>query len=725
MAVDRMRDGRVFRFGEVLAGILLAVGWVGGCAGQGRTAPVSPREVDNLRTNLRQVVAQSRDRVFPALVNIHVVTVDYYGGKEHKNRAVGSGTIISKDGYVVTNQHVTNDGKKFKCTLANEEEIDAALIGEDPLTDLAVLKLTLAQRKSKEPLPVAAFGNSDELQIGDYVMAMGSPFALSRSVTLGIVSNTKRVFAGGMMGDDNEEMQLEGGQRTGLFTQWIQHDAAINPGNSGGPLVNLNGQIVGVNELGGGGGLGFAIPSNLARKVVEQLIARGEVLRSYIGVSLKPIEKTGLEKGVLINSVVKDEPAYKGGIRAGDVLLEVDGKPVTVRFAEEVPPLAKQIADLPIGSIVKVKYERDGKVVEGTVKTQKLQKDRGKEVAFRLWGLTGMEITDKIAFDHHLDSTDGVLISGVRDGGPGALAEPSLAGGDVIGSLDGQKVKNLDEFIKIYEKMTTSDKPSKSILVQFDRSGKNNVTLVKPKPNDEEDPPREVAKAWIGIDTQPVLKDLAEKLGNAKGLGFRVTRIYPKTMAASSDLKVGDIIVSLNGEDVRPRGMQDSGMLARTVRKLRIGEPAKLGVLRTGQSAQVNVELERTRITSEEALHDQNRDFELSCRELTFFDRDENRWSDDVQGVVVSQIEPAGWAGLGGIRSGDLIQRIGNYEIKDIAGYRKAMKAITKAQSDRVVFVILRDQRTHFQYVEPDWKPMSTEESAKQTAKANLTKIKE
>jgi serine protease Do len=723
MATDRVNGVRSGRW-TVLTLAVLAGSWVSGCGGPLKGGSVSTAAIDNLRTNLRTVVAQSRDRVFPALVNISVVTVDYYGGKEHKNRAVGSGTIISKDGYVVTNQHVTNDGTKFRCTLANEEEIPATLVAEDPLTDLAVLKLNLADRKSKTPVPVASFGNSDDLEIGDYVMAMGSPFALSRSVTLGIVSNPKRVFAGGMR-DDGEDMQLEGGQRTGLFTQWIQHDAAINPGNSGGPLVNLNGQIVGVNELGGASGLGFAIPSNLARKVVDELIAHGEVKRSYIGVSLKPIEKTGLEKGVLIQSVVKDEPAYKAGIRAGDVLLEVDGKPVTVRFPEEVPPLAKRVADTPIGSTIAVKYERDGKVLETNIQTQKMQKDRGKEVALRLWGLTGMEITDKMAFDHHLDSTDGVMVSGVREGGPSALAEPALGGGDVIRSVDAQKIKNLAALIKAYEEITGSEKPSKSILVEFDRNGKNNVTLVKPKPNDEEDPPREVAKAWIGIDTQPVLKDLAEKLGNAKGLGFRVTRIYPKTQAASSDLKVGDIITSLNGDDVKPRGMQDAGMLARLVRKLKIGEPAKISVLRDGEAVDLSVDLERTRITPDEAVRDQNRDFELSVRELTFFDRDDNRWSDDVSGVVVSQVESAGWAGLGGVRSGDLIQRIGSYDIKDIDSYRKAIKAITKAQPDRVVFVILRDQRTHFQYVEPDWKPTSADDAAKDKKKPNLTKEKE
>jgi len=724
MVVQQRRHARSVGWMRVLAAAVSAAGLATGCVGGAKGTSVSPVEIDKLRSNLRKVVAQSRDQVFPALVNISVVTVDYYGGKEHKNRAVGSGTIISNDGYVLTNQHVTNNGKKFRCTLADEEEIGADLVGEDPLTDLAVLKLNLAERKSKGPLPVASFGDSDELEIGDYVMAMGSPFALSRSVTLGIVSNTRRVFTGSMAADDGDEMQLESGQRTGLFTQWIQHDAAINPGNSGGPLVNLKGQIVGVNELGGSG-LGFAIPSNLARKVAEQLIERGEVLRSWIGVSFKPIEKTGLDKGVLINSVVKDEPAYKAGIRAGDVLLAIDGRPVTVRFCEEVPPLMKSIADLPIGSAIRVRYERDGKTAETTITTTKLQKDRGKELAFRLWGLTGMEITDKIAFDHHLDSTEGVMISSVRDGGPAALAEPALAAGDVLRSVDGQKVKDLDEFVRLYEKASNSDKPVKSVLVQFERSGKNNVTLVKPKASDEEDPPREVAKAWIGIDTQPVLKDLAEKLGNTKALGFRITRIYPKTQAAQSDLKVGDIIVSLNGEEVRPRGMQDAGLLARLVRKLKIGDQATLGVLRDGNPMEIKVDLERTRITPDEALRDQNRDFELSVRELTFFDRDENHWGDDVTGVIVSHVEPAGWAGLGGIRPGDLIQRIANYDITDIEGYRKAMKAITKAQPDRAVFVVLRDQRTHFQFIEPDWKPVSTQDTPKDKGKVNLPVAKE
>ncbi|MCP4246829.1 MAG: trypsin-like serine protease, partial [bacterium] len=284
----------------------------------GEPTPDQLAKADLLREDMWNMIALARDRVFPALVNIEVVTARYWGGKERKGRAVGSGTIISEEGYVVTNQHVTHNGKKFKCNLADKQEITAELVGEDPLTDLAVLKLNLDELKDPgAPLPVAKFGVSSELRVGDHVMAMGSPFALSRSVTLGIVSNTERVFAGGLGSDDPDDMQLERGQRTGLFTRWIQHDALINSGNSGGPLVNLKGEIVGVNELGGAA-MGFAIPSDLARTVADQLIDHGEVARSWIGVSFKPIEKTGLDQGVLVNSVVKDGPGDKAGIGPGD-----------------------------------------------------------------------------------------------------------------------------------------------------------------------------------------------------------------------------------------------------------------------------------------------------------------------------------------------------------------------------------------------------------------------
>lgn len=696
---------------------LLAIGsltlcmasFAGAQSGQAATGD-SIERAEQLRQEIREMISTARDRVFPSLVNIHVVTVQYYGGLEHKGRSVGSGTVISEQGHVLTNQHVTNNGRKFTCTLADKREVSATLVGEDPLTDLAVLKLNLDGLKEPAARPPAArFGDSDELVIGDYVLAMGSPFALSRSVTLGIVCNPERVFAGGAGSEDIEDLQLEEGQRTGLFTRWIQHDALIHPGNSGGPLVNLKGEIVGVNELGGSS-MGFAIPSNLARSVAEALIKQGEVPRSWIGVAFKPIQKAGLTAGVLVNSVTKDGPAGKAGIQAGDVILKLDGEPVTVRFPEEVPPLLRRIAERPIGSELRVTYSREGQISDVTLTTEKFLKDRGDEKAFRIWGLTAREITPQLARDWRLDGTEGVLVTGVRDGGPAESAEPALAYGDVIRAINGQKVTDLPAFLELYKQLSERKPAPERILVEFDRRGKNQVTLLKPKTDQEDDRPREVPKAWLGISTQPVLRELAEKLGSQDARGFRVTRVYPGTTAAKSGLKAGDIIVALNGKRLAPAGMQDAGMLARAVRRLEIGETTVLTILRGQEKHDLEVTLERTRLTPEEARREHNRDFELTVREVTFFDRDENRWGPEVKGVLVEQVESAGWAGLAGVQIGDLIQRINQHQITDLNSYRRAMKEVSATQPKRVVILVLRGARTHFQYVEPEWKPDTTDQ---------------
>ncbi|MFQ5490134.1 MAG: trypsin-like peptidase domain-containing protein [Phycisphaerae bacterium] len=683
------------------------------------------RGADRLRQDMRRLIESARDRVFPALVNIEVVTVRYWRGNERKGKSTGSGTIISEQGYVLTNAHVTRRGKRFRCTLADKQEISAKLVGEDPLTDLAVLQLELSERTNPDaPVPVAVLGDSARVQTGDHVMAMGSPWALSRSVTLGIVSNTERILVG-----QGEAMELERGQRTGLFTRWIQHDAAISPGNSGGPLVNLAGEVVGVNTRGNvmGGDMGFATPSNLARRVADALIESGAVARSWIGVSFKPIVRTGLTRGVLINSVVKGGPADSAGIRPGDLLLGLDNRPVTVRFDEEVPLLLRNIADTPVGSNLVVRYARGDAEIETSIVTERLKKDRGDEASFRAWGLTAMDITEKMARDRRLDTTDGVLISGVRSGGSAQLAEPPLQRGDILKSVDGQTIVGLDDFVALYEKTMETDPLPEYLLVAFDRKGKNQLTLLKPKPEEDDDPPREAPKAWIGLATQPVLAKLAKKLGDPDARGFRITRVYPHTKAADSDLHIGDIILSLNGQKVRPRGMQDAGLLARKVRELDIGDAAKLAVLRDGQQVEVKVALERTRITADEARQDNNRDFEMTVRELTFFDRDERRWDQTVKGVLVQRVEQAGWAGLGGIRPGDLIQRIGQHDVKGLKSYRKAMKKITADQPERVVFLVLRGVQTRFQYVEPDWKPVAEQRKSKDESRKakNDTQTKE
>jgi serine protease Do len=666
---------------------------------------------ERLRDDLRALVQQARDRVFPALVNVSVITVDFQGGKETKGGSVGSGTIFSADGHVITNYHVVEDGKRYRVTLADKQEVGATLVGTDPLTDLAVLKINLDELKDPRSLPVAQWGDSNELIVGDYVMAMGSPFSLSRSVTLGIVSNADRVFTAGA-GDEMDEMEFNPGQRTGIFTRWIQHDAAINPGNSGGPLVNMQGQIIGINTLGGTN-MGFASPSSLARPVAESLVKHGTVPRSYVGVALKSIKRSDFTRGAILNSVVEDGPAWKAGLRPGDLILTLDGTDATARFAEQIPALARLIAEKPIGSNLEVTYERAGKEAKATIVTEKLLADRGDEAALRTWGMSALQITEQLAKDRKLESTQGAMVTGVRSSGPADTAEPQINPGDVLLAINGTKVESLAGLVEQYTKIMAVDPAPEYVLIEFDRRGKNNVTVIKPRPDKKEDPPRELPKAWIAIATQPVLKELAAQLatqlGHAGEQGFRVTRIYPGTNAAKSELRTGDIIVALNGEKLAPRTLQDAGLFNRRVRQLASEGDATLSVLRGSEKLELRVPLERTRIGPEEALRDQNKDFDITVRELTFFDRDELRLDDDAKGVLVENTERAGWAGLAGVFPGDLLQKIGDAEITDIPSWRKAMADIAKRQPEKVTFVVLRGTRTYFLFAEPDWKPQAEE----------------
>lgn len=683
----------------------------------GAQEPVTKADGTPAPKDLQKAIDHARDTVFPALVNIQVVSVSYWGGTESKEASIGSGTIISEDGLVVTNNHVVADGRTFRVTLSDKRELNAKLVGADPLTDLAVLRIDMDEvKKSNLPLPTAAsWGDSRKLQVGDYVMAMGAPFGLSRSVTLGIVSNTERVFTS-QSGDDIADQEFDFENSSDVFTRWIQHDALILPGNSGGPLVNLDGRIVGINTRGGSG-MGFANPSELARAIVEELVAHGEVTRSTIGVAFKSVRRAGFDRGVLVNSVDADGPADKAGLKAGDVLTSIDNQPVNARFAEDIPVVLRLFAAKPVGTKMSITYLREGSEQSTTVTTEKLEKLRGDESALRLFGFSASQITDRMVRARRLTTSEGAIVLGVRSGGPAALAEPSIGGGDVILSINGTRVKSLEEFIKAYEAIAAMKPLPEFVTVEFDSNGRNMVTLIKPRADKREDPPRELPKAWIGVTTQPVLRELARQLGTPDAIGFRVTRIYPGTVATNSQLKVGDIITAINGESVQPRGMQDAGMFNRKVRQLRAGENATLSVVRDGKPQDVTIELERTKLAPEEALRDTNRDFEMTVRELTFFDRDDRRWGEDVSGVLVENVENVGWAGMAGIYPGDLIQRIDTMPVTDLASYRKAMEDVAKRQPERVTFVTLRGLRTQFKFAEPDWAPVVDDEGGEKAPK--------
>lgn len=666
----------------------------------------------NLRAELRQTIGNARDQVFPALVSISVVLVSFQGGKEVKGQATGSGTIFSKEGYVVTNAHVTAGGRKFVCTLADQREVPARLVGEDPLTDLAVLQLD-REALGDFDLAVATFGDSDRLEIGDYVMAMGSPFSLARSVSLGIVSNTERVFPGGFGGEEGE-MELEQGQRTGLFTRWLQHDALISPGNSGGPLVNLAGEVVGINELGAGN-LSFAIPSNLARRVSAALIAEGEVVRSYLGLAFRPAESGSKVQGAAISAVELEGPADQAGILPGDVLVAIDGKEVVGRVAEDLPLVLDTIASQEVGRELTVRLLRGKQEIEKRVTTARLVEDLGEEQSFHAWGLTGQEITPKMARDLRLAGTEGVLITGARQGGPALAAEPPLAPGDVLTRVDGRAIRSLADLVALYHEL---DRPTplkaaatedQALLVEVKRRGAEQITLLSPRREADDDPPRELPKAWIGVATQPILAELGRKLGLSDQRGFRITRVYPQTEAEKAGLKVGDIVLSLDGVLLQPQSLEDGALLARQVRSRTIGDSVKLEVRRGRDQLEVTVVLERTRLSKEEARRATDSDFEVSVRELTFFDRDENLWPDTTTGVIVENVDGAGWFGQAGIQPGDLITEINQSPVSSLAAFRRALESFKTTRVERIAVKVRRGPYLFALEIQPDWSPEKEE----------------
>jgi len=310
----------------------------------------------------------ARDRVYPATVRIDARRSEYVSGERRRVGGTGSGVIFDEQGHVLTNYHVAGRAEELTCILYTKERVRAKLIGSDPWTDLAIIQLDLDEVKRKgATFSPATFGDSDKVQEGDGVLAVGSPFGMSRSISNGIISCHDRILGTGL--------ELTGGMETGLFNTWLQTDAAINPGNSGGPLVNFLGEVIGINTRGGGNDLGFAVPINVAKEVVRQILQNGKVTRSTIGASFQPLQDleaffdVGKSEGAIIAGVEADGPAGKAGIRARDILLEYGGAKVEGRYPEQLFELRRRISDTPVGAKVPVKIKRAGEVLAMEIAT--------------------------------------------------------------------------------------------------------------------------------------------------------------------------------------------------------------------------------------------------------------------------------------------------------------------------------------------------------------------
>jgi len=658
---------------------------------------------------LRADIDFAKSKVYPALVNIQVVGQSFSGGRSRKFPGAGSGVIVSPAGHVLTNYHVAGETTRIVCTLPDGETIQADVVAHDPLTDLSVLKLRMEQRKNANTgLPFATLGDSDALAVGQYVLAMGNPLTLSSSMTLGVVSNVKRVFTN-FTGTEMEEMDLGSGQMTGLFTRWIQHDALILPGNSGGPLVNLKGEVVGINELGGSG-VGFAIPSNLAGHVLNQALTHGKVLRGWFGLSIIPIKMIGLDSGAIVSWVVQGGAADEAGIRAGDVLHAFDGEAVDVKVFEEVPLFYKRMAEFKAGQEVRVKFERAGERKETLLTVAPMEKFLDDEVEYRSWGLTVRGVTSHMALVRKYPDCRGVLVTGVRPGRPAASAKPKLERDDVILSMNGKTVSGRSHFTELIASLSGSEE----VVLRLRRGDEDVVTVIDLDTDESDFKGGELPKAWIGIKTQVLTPSVAKALSLEKKKGFRVTQVYRETKAAEAGIQPGDVIVALNGGPLKASRVQDSEILRRRVENLVPGTKATLTVYRNETRMEIELELEETPAGPSEAASAEESFLEFAVRDLTFWDRIKYKWGKDKGGVLVVDATGGGWASLAGLRTKDLLLAVQGREIKDVAAFEKIMDDIMNEKPQTVALFIRRDYRTDFKVIEPDWSRYEAKKKTKQ-----------
>jgi len=361
--------------------------------------------------------------------------------RELKQRSLGSGFIISPDGYIFTNNHVVEKADKIKVKLSNGKEYDAAVKGRDPRTDIALIKIN-----PEGSLPAAKIGDSDKLRVGDWVVAIGNPFGLDHTVTVGIVSAKGRVIG------------------AGPYDNFIQTDASINPGNSGGPLINLAGEVVGINTaiVAHGQGIGFAIPVNMAKEILNDLKSKGKVTRGWLGVSVQDITddiakglKLKDQAGALVTEVFEGDPADKAGIKQGDIIKEVDGK--TVRDTHE---LLRIVAMVPVGKKVNVKILREGATKDFQVIVA--EREESKELAAVRkdmkdnYGMMVQEVTPEVARRLGMSTPAGVIVTEVREGS--SAEEAGIQPQDVILQVNKVKINNLKDYQREITKKTAEDR---------------------------------------------------------------------------------------------------------------------------------------------------------------------------------------------------------------------------------------------------------------------------
>ena len=389
----------------------------------------------------------------------------FFGESPQRERSsLGSGVIVDKRGYILTNNHVIEQADEIEVRLSDKRKFTAKVVGKDPKTDLAVIKID-----APGDLPAAKLGDSTKIRIGEWAIAIGSPFGLDQTVTVGVISAVGRSDVG-----------------IATYEDFIQTDASINPGNSGGPLLNLSGEVIGINTaiVASGRGIGFAIPISMAKEIKDRLIAQGRVVRGWLGVGIQELTEElaaqfGVkpEDGVLVGNVMKDSPAERGGLKPGDIIQEFNGTKIS-----NVHQLQQEVAQSPVGSQAQLKVMREKQptmltIVLGEQPTEVAAAEPGSapaETADR-FGLTVQDLTPELRNQLKLNNVDGVMVSSVDEAGPATRA--GIRPGDIISEVDRQPVKSSRDFSRILGQMQRGQ----NLLLLVRRDGNSRFVVLPPK----------------------------------------------------------------------------------------------------------------------------------------------------------------------------------------------------------------------------------------------------
>jgi len=629
-------------------------------------------------------------RMLPSVVRIEAIRLRPDQGRMIKTKVGGSGAIISAEGHVITNFHVSQDADFYTCHLADGTIIDATLVGQDALSDIAVL--LLRPRPGSAPLPVAKFGDSETVKPGTTVFALGSPASLSSAVTRGIVANPSLVMP------ENMPMILDG-ENVGLVVSWILHDASIFPGNSGGPLINERGEIVGINEMGVAN-LGGAIPGNLAKRVAEELIAKGTVTRGWSGLEVQArLEGDGpAAPGVLVAHVEVDSPAATSGIRTGDVITAVGGTPIEGGAGAMARFTRLEMSGVP-GAPLVYSYLRGTADKPVTVPLTLAPREAAlsTEQELRPWGAILRDLTRDMASYEQLPDRKGVHLDNIRPGGPAGQAEPELQPGDVIIRVDGKAVANTAELRTLSTELLR-DAPggTRTVLAEVRRDGAIISSVVELRTGNPRSIPPSARKAWLGATNQPLTPKLAARLGIKSEGGARLTRIFAGTQAETAGLRVGDIILAVDGAPVTARRSEDADVFARQLRQYRPGTEASLKVWREGTVTEVPVKLELQPIPAAEMPWWEDVTLEFGVRDIAFDDRIRLQLRAENTGALVESVQAAGWAALAGLRGSDLIIEADGQPITGVADLKASREAARTAAKPFWRLKLLRRGQTLF-----------------------------